>query len=179
MSSGADYCSNPWWMNGIWTFRRSRPPLVYFCHAEMESAKQKAIAEAQTARGRRRRLVDAARSVIAALEANGRPVDRKLRAILESALGANDVTLDAMQKSLDAAFRSMAVSAATDEPSEGAKGSLVVWQQEKIRSRLNSGLLGTQLRLVIGTKGWIRLWRSLKSCRMPHRLKGIRSAPRP
>ena len=97
------------------------PSLVDFCHAEIESAKQKAIAEAQTARGRRRRLVDAARSVIAALEANGRPVDRNLRAIVESALGANDVTLDAMQTSLEVAFRSMAVSAATDEPSERAK----------------------------------------------------------
>ena len=152
------------------------PSLVDFCHAEIESAKQKAIAEAQTARGRRRRLVDAARSVIAALEANGRPVDRNLRAIVESALGANDVTLDAMQKSwMQRSGRWLFQPRRTSHP-RVPRSSLVVCATGENPQSLEQWLTRNPIKTGDRDQRLDKALADLKSCRMPHRLKGIRSA---
>ena len=54
--------------------RKQAPQLAAFFKAETERVVREAIAAAEAARSRRRRVADSARSVCAALEAAGKPV---------------------------------------------------------------------------------------------------------
>ena len=79
-----------------------------------------AIAAIEAAKSRRRRVSDAARSLIAALEASGKPPSAELRDVVSRALAADDTALDACQRVLDQALKMLSTGAkATAGVTEG------------------------------------------------------------
>lgn len=87
--------------------QKQAPQMAAFFRSETERVEREAVAAAEAARSRRRRIADAARSVCAALEAAGRPVAELLRGVTARALVATEHELDDLQAVIDAGFRGL------------------------------------------------------------------------
>lgn len=109
---------------------KQAPALVDYFHSEVTRLETKAIAAIEAAKGRRRRLSDAARTVASALAANGKTPSDALLAVIAKSLTADDEALKRHQKVVDEAFNSLAKTATTTILTESQKG---------LASRLGAG----------------------------------------
>lgn len=96
--------------------RKQAPQLAAFFKAETERVVREAIAAAEAARSRRRRVADSARSVCAALEAAGKPVPALLRDIPARAMAADGAGLAALERTVEESFRTLV---APPRPADG------------------------------------------------------------
>lgn len=101
------------------------PALVDYFHSEVARLETKAIAAIEAAKGRRRRLSDAARSVASALAASGKAPSDALLAVVAESLTADDEALTGHQKVVDEAFRSIAKTPTTTALTESQKNLAV------------------------------------------------------
>jgi hypothetical protein len=104
------------------------PQMAEFMRVEANAVKTRAVAAAEAARARRRNLVDAARTLAAALENAGHPVPVALAQILRSS-GAS-TSVDEIEGALNAAFRLLVPP---------AKMSTSSAAQHQLAARLNVG----------------------------------------
>jgi hypothetical protein len=95
--------------------------VIDLCNAEIASIEATAIAAAEAARNRGRRLADAARSVIALRERNQLPIGAELRSAVRDAPNAGPETLDKIQRELDEALKEVVQKTASTELSKEAK----------------------------------------------------------
>jgi len=116
--------------------RQAEAQADYF-NGEATRLEGNAIAAIEAAKSRRRRVSDAARSLIAALEASGKPPSAELRDVVSKALAADDTTLNACQRVLDQALKALSTDA------EAAGG--VTEGQAELAKRLGAGTTATSL----------------------------------
>jgi hypothetical protein len=116
--------------------RQAAAQADYF-QGEAARLERKAMAAIEAAKSRRRRVSDAARSLIAALEASGKPPSAELRDVVSKALTADDAALDACQRVLDRALTALSTYA------EAAGG--VTEGQAELARRLGAGTNATSL----------------------------------
>jgi hypothetical protein len=86
------------------------PGIAEYCRAEAKRVEAKAVAAIEAARSRRRRLSDAARSLIAALEAGGTLPSEALREVVSRSLVASESELDGLERVVDEAIKTLASS---------------------------------------------------------------------
>ncbi|MFS8037151.1 hypothetical protein ACI7BZ_09340 [Xanthobacter sp. AM11] len=87
--------------------RKLAPQLTAFFKAESERLVREAIAAAEAARSRRRRVADSARSVCAALEAAGKPVPAGLPDVPARAAAADEAGLAVLERTVEDSFRAL------------------------------------------------------------------------
>jgi hypothetical protein len=88
--------------------QKQAPQVAAFFRLESERVQREAVAAAEAARSRRRRIADAARSVCAALEAAGLSVAEPLRNVPAKALVAAEYELEGLQSTVNAGLRALA-----------------------------------------------------------------------
>jgi len=116
--------------------RQAAAQADYF-QEEAARLERKAMAAIEVSKSGRRRVSDAARSLIAALEASGKPPSAELRDVVSKALTADDAALDAYQRVLDQALKALSNHA------EAAGG--VTEGQAQLARRLGAGTNATSL----------------------------------
>ena len=94
--------------------QKQAPQIATFLRSETERLIREAIAAAEAARGRRRRIADAARSVCAALEALGRPIPKPLVDVTAKVSRAGEHELEELQATVDAGFRGLVLASPSD-----------------------------------------------------------------
>lgn len=123
--------------HGRWTELQQRAATtVGILNAECDRIRREAVVLAQAARSRRRRISDAARTLLAALERAGQPSSAALSDVVEHALSADDASLDVMERILGAARSSLTAAGHYSARS---------LEQNDLARRLESGLEGTSL----------------------------------
>lgn len=110
---------------------------VSFLNAERDRIRREAVAAARAARSRRRRVSDAARTLLAALESAGQTPPAALADLVEHALSAEDDALKAMELVLGAARSSLAATV--------GHSSAASLEQNELARRLERGLEGRSL----------------------------------
>jgi hypothetical protein len=116
--------------------RQAEAQVDYFM-GEATRLEGKAMAAIEVAKSRRRRVSDAARSLIAALETSGKAPHAELRDVVSRALGASDEALDACQRVLDQALKVLS--------NDGVVTGGVTEGQAKLARRLGVGTVATSL----------------------------------
>jgi hypothetical protein len=89
--------------------QKQAPLTVTFLKTETQQIRARAIASAEAARSKGRRIADAARTIISALEASGHEPPRALRDVATRASVANERELPAMEVVLNQNYATLAV----------------------------------------------------------------------
>jgi hypothetical protein len=121
---------------GKWIeLQKQAPATVAFLKAETQRIQAEAIAAAEAARSRRRRVVDAAATIIAAMEASGLPPSPALRTIGARAILADEAELRAMEGVLNENYA--ALSSHRTEPAashEQLELARRLWGDDRVQS---------------------------------------------
>lgn len=89
--------------------QKEAPSAIEHFRHEAERLKAEAVAAAAAARSKRRRILDAARSVAASLEVAGRPVPSALSEAASRSMAASDDELDGLRAAVEAGISSLGV----------------------------------------------------------------------
>jgi hypothetical protein len=114
-----------------WTELQKQAPLtVTFLKAETQQVRTRAIAAAEVARSKGRRIADTARTIISAMEASGHEPPRALRDVATRANLANERELPAMEVVISQNYAAVAARRSSDGASK---------EQLELAGRLGSG----------------------------------------
>jgi hypothetical protein len=114
-----------------WSELQKQAPLtVDFLKSKTENIRAQAIAAVEKARSKRRRLADAARTLVAAIEASGAEPSAELRSVILRAGAAEDKQMAAMQAVLNENYAVLAKTRKASGPSK---------TQSALADRLASG----------------------------------------
>ena len=116
--------------------QKQGPRTIAFLRSETERIRTEAVAVAADVMSKRRRLVDSARSLIAAYENSGAVIPATLAQVVGDALDVEERALPALQSVVDQAFRTLLSSAETGRPNA---------KQIQLADRLGKGETGVTL----------------------------------
>lgn len=124
--------------------QKQAPLIVTFLKAEGEKIRAKAIAAAEAARSKRRRLIDSARTIIAALEARGQNPTAPLREVAIRAESAHEGELSELEAIISQGYTTLTK---TSDASGTTKA------QAELARRLGSGEKGQALQEWLASQG--------------------------
>jgi hypothetical protein len=110
--------------------QKQAPLAIAHFRLEVERLRGEAVAAAAAERSKRRRLLDAARSVATSLEAAGKPIPTALVGVIGQAMAASDADLASMQADVEAGISALTSPVAPMAPSS---------EQRELATRLRSG----------------------------------------